>query len=573
MRRLYILSCFAICSIQLRAQQLIKHTSRATRWVDSVYKSLTPDQRIAQLMIIRESSTDEQGHPIIYADTIRSYIMQFNIGGICLFQGNPEEQAALLNEFQHIAQTPLMTCIDGETGLGMRMDGVEKIPDQMTLGAMQHADKFVSWIGKAMGEQCRRAGINVDYAPVVDINNNPKNPVIGYRSFGQNKYTVARYGIAIMKGLQSCDVMACAKHFPGHGDVDVDSHLDLPVIHKSLEGLDTLELYPFKKIFKAGIGSVMIAHLSIPAIEPTPHLASSLSPKFVTGLLRNQIGFKGISFTDALGMKGVAKYFPPGEVSVKSLEAGNDMLCLPTEIGLSIERIEAAITDRRLNWPDLEKRIKKVLYVKYNLGLSHIKNIDTANITADLNKDIPQIRKEVARRSLTAVALQNNRFIPLNKNEKIAYVAFGTDEANTITNDMSRELNATIYRISYGASDENTQQLQSELKKGNFDRIIVGVHNYSKRPAHNFGMNNASVNLIKQLGNIYPSATIIVFGNPYAIANMPDYRNIIACYEDDKIFQQNAFDFLTGKVRAEGKLPVTVMDTIPYGTGILVKTK
>ena len=572
MRRLYFLSYFIICFFQLHAQHLLKHTPKATRWVDSVYHSLTPAQRIAQLMVIRESSVQD-GKSIIYADSIRAYIKQFNIGGICLFQGGAAEQAALINEFQHIAQTPLMTCIDGETGLGMRMDGVEKIPDQMTLGAMQHADKFIYSIGKVMGEQCRRAGINVDYAPVVDINNNPKNPVIGYRSFGQNKYIVARYGIATMKGLQSCDVMACAKHFPGHGDVDVDSHLDLPVIHKSLAGLDTLELYPFKKIFKAGIGSVMIAHLSIPAIEPTPHLASSLSPKFVTGLLRNQIGFKGISFTDALGMKGVAKYFPPGEVSVKSLEAGNDMLCLPTEIGLSIGRIEAAIKDGRLSWPDLEKRIKKVLYVKYNLGLSHIKNIDTVNITADLNKDIPQIRKEVARRSLTAVALQNNRFIPLSKKEKIAYVALGTDRENTITNDMKTNLNATIFHISYEASGADAQQLQSELKKGNFDRIIVGVHDYSKHPAHNFGMNSVSISLIKQLGNNYPSATVVAFGNPYAIANMADYKNIISCYEDDAIFQQNAFDFLTGKARAEGKLPVTVTNAMPYGTGILVKAK
>lgn len=573
MRRLYFLFCFVILSFQLSAQQILKHTMRATRWVDSVYQSLTPDQRIAQLMIIRESSMDGHGRPVIYADSIRAYIRQFNIGGICIFQGDAPQQASLINEFQNMARTPLMVCIDGETGLGMRMEDVAKIPDQMTLGAMQHANKFVYKIGEVIGDQCRRAGINVNYAPVVDINNNPKNPVIGYRSFGQNKYIVASYGIAIMKGMQSKDIMACAKHFPGHGDVSVDSHLDLPVVNKPLASLDTLELYPFKKIFKAGIASVMIAHLSIPTIETTPHLASSLSPKFVTGLLKGQIGFKGISFTDALGMKGVAKYFPPGEVSVKSLEAGNDMLCLPTEIGLSIERIEAAIKDGKLNWTDLEKRIKKVLYAKYNLGLNHRVNTELNNITADLNKDIPQIRKEVARRSLTAVALQNNRFVPLSKTEKIAYIAFGTDTANTITTKLKADLNATIFHVSYQATDADAQQLQSELKKGNYDRILVGVHNYSKRPAHNFDMNDVSVNLIKQLGNTYPSATVIAFGNPYAIANMSDYKNIIACYEDDAIFQQNAFDFLSGKTRADGRLPVSVNDAMPYGTGLLVKAR
>ncbi|MDE1192933.1 MAG: glycoside hydrolase family 3 N-terminal domain-containing protein [Arachidicoccus sp.] len=570
MRRIYLFLIVTFPAFSLHAQQMLQRSQKATHWVDSVYNSLTPDQRIAQLMVIRESAMDSAGQPVIYDDSIKAYIKQFNIGGICLFQGTSAIQATHINEFQQMAQTPLITCIDGEMGLGMRMGDVQKFPDQMTLGAMRNADILIYKIGHAIGEQCKRAGINVDYAPVIDINNNPKNPVIGYRSFGQNKYVVADYGIAIMKGMQSYGIMACAKHFPGHGDVDVDSHLDLPVIHKSLESLDTLELYPFKKIFKAGIASVMIAHLSIPAIDSTPHVASSISPKFVTGLLRNKIGFTGISFTDALDMKGVAKYFPPGEVAVKSLEAGNDMLCLPTEIGLSIQRIQAAIIVGKLNADDIKNRVKKVLYAKYNLGLNHVKTIDTTGISAELNTNVPKIRIEVAKRSLTAVSLQKGIFSPLHKREKIAYVAFGTEEENSISKLMKGNLNADVFCISYHISSDSANQLIARLKNGSYKKIVVGIHHYNKTPANNFGMSNESVSLMNSIARQFPSADILVFGNPYAISKLTDYKNIIACYEDDDIFQKNAFDFLIGKAPALGRLPVSVTASLPFGTGILV---
>ncbi|HRH60065.1 MAG TPA: glycoside hydrolase family 3 N-terminal domain-containing protein, partial [Chitinophagaceae bacterium] len=290
------------------AQNFYEQTSEAKRWVDSVYKSLSKEERIAQLMVVRLSAKTQDGWQF-FDKQVEDEIKKYNIGAICLFQGNPAEQANFINHFQSIAKTPLMIAIDGETGLGMRMyDSVMKLPDQLTMGAVN--DVLVIYkAGQAMGEQCKRAGIQVDYAPVVDINSNPDNPVIGYRSFGEDKYKVARYGIEIMKGLQDAGVMACAKHFPGHGDVSVDSHYDLPVINKSLEQLDTLEMYPFRELFKAGVGSVMIAHLGIPAIDTTANQPTSLSKKNVTDLLRNELGFSGISFTDALEMQGVAKYY------------------------------------------------------------------------------------------------------------------------------------------------------------------------------------------------------------------------------------------------------------------------
>ena len=308
----------------------ISQTPAAVNWTDSVFKTLSDDERIAQLMVVRLSTYDAKAKKAIFFDSLVSeLIKKYNIGGICLFQGSPVKQANIINKLQLQAKTPILMCIDAEWGVGMRMiDSVLPLPRQMMLGAVSDAAIAYEY-GKIVAEQCKRVGLQVNYAPVVDINNNPNNPVINDRSFGEDKYKVALFGIQYMKGMQDNGVMACAKHFPGHGDVAVDSHFDLPVINKSMAQLDSLELYPFREIFKAGIGSVMIAHLSIPAIDNTPNKPTSISKNNVTELMRNQLGYQGLTFTDALEMQGVKKYFPDGAASVESLVAGNDMLCLP----------------------------------------------------------------------------------------------------------------------------------------------------------------------------------------------------------------------------------------------------
>ena len=254
-------------------------------WADSVFKTLSNEQKIAQLMIIRAHSNLGEKH----VQDVTNLIKKYDVGGLCFFQGGPVRQAKLTNFYQQTAKTPLMICIDGEWGLGMRLDSVINFPRQLMMGAVPDA-KLIYEFGKAVGNQCKRIGIQVNYAPDIDINNNPENPVINDRSFGEDKYKVALYGVQYMKGMQDVGVMACAKHFPGHGDVSVDSHLDLPVINKSRKELDSLELYPFRELIKAGVGSMMMAHLYIPSIDNTANQASSLSVKNVTGLLRNELG-------------------------------------------------------------------------------------------------------------------------------------------------------------------------------------------------------------------------------------------------------------------------------------------
>ena len=558
---LFILLFF---SYQSKTQSFYQASDEAKHWVDNTFKKLSKKQRIAQLMVIRLSEKTPTGIAF-YDAKVEKEIRKYNIGSVCLFQGSPVQQAGFINRFQRIAKTPVLFCIDDETGLGMRLDSVAKFPDQITIGATNDSS-LVYNIGKAIGKQCKRIGIQVSYAPVVDINNNANNPVINFRSLGQDKYKVAAYGIEMMQGIQSENIMACAKHFPGHGDVDVDSHKDLPVINKSLAQLDSLELYPFKQVFAAGIGSVMIAHLSIPAIDSTPHLPTSLSSKNVNGLLRNELNYNGISFTDALEMKGVAKYYPQGAAAVQSLVAGNDMLCLPGNVKDCIRQIRKAIRKKQLRWNNIDNSVQKVLLAKYNLGLNKIQPVNTENLTADLNEDVRALRKETARKAITLLQLQNKDFLSLSTHKKIAFVGFGIRKNNAFADSIKNRYNADVYCISYKDSTAKSDSILKALQ-GKYDAVVIGVHQLTKYPFNNFGLSKTAVDLLNQLQANTNTITFL-FGNPYAVKNMCNAANLLACYEDDIIFQQQAFEVLKGTVKPQGTLPVTVCEKYAFGSGI-----
>ena len=542
--------------------------SPAQKWVDSVFASLTPDQRIAQLMVVRLSERTSTGI-LFYDKKVTELVKKYNIGGVCLFQGSPTLQAATVNSLQAIAKTPIMMCIDGENGLGMRFDSIIPLNRQMMMGAVQDETIIYNY-GKLVGEQCKRAGIHVNYAPVVDVNNNPNNPVINDRSFGEDKYKVASYGIAYMKGMQDVGVMACAKHFPGHGDVDVDSHKDLPVINKTIAQLDSLEFYPFKQIFKAGVGSVMIAHLSIPAIDNIPNKPTSISYKNVTELMRNKMGYQGLTFTDALEMQGVKKFYPNGEASVESIIAGNDMLCLPGDVPMSIAKIKEAIKKKKLSWADIETHCRKVLAAKYQYGMANLQPVNLTNITADINSNVNAMKKVIAENALTLLNKTDDVFFPLKPNDaltKIVYVSLGTSTDNEFSKKLRSEYKADVFYINYKHDAGRVLSLVELIKK-RYKKVIIGVHNYARVPLNNFGISPSAVDLVTQLQN-QTNAITFVFGNPYAIKNWCNAKNLVACYEDDTITQNTAFEFLQGKIQAKGKLPVTVCDKYKFGSGLV----
>jgi beta-glucosidase-like glycosyl hydrolase len=567
-----LITLFTICSANAQIA--------AQKWVDSVFNSLTDEQRIAQLMVVRMSAPGANGKAVIFDAQVRDLINKYNIGSLCVFQGGPTQLANYMNEFQQMARTPIMMCIDGEYGLGMRVDSVLHFPYQISAGAVTNKQLIYNY-GKAMGEQCKRMGIHVNYAPVVDVNNNPANPVIGFRSFGEDKYKVGDFGAEITKGMQDAGIMACAKHFPGHGDVSVDSHFDLPVINKTKQQLTDLELYPFQQIFKANVGSVMIAHLAIPAIDNTPNRPTSISPANVTDLLRKEMGYGGISFTDALEMKGVAKYYPGGEASVLSIIAGNDMLCLPGNVTETIDAIKKAIKKKRLTWEDIYSKTKKVLVAKYNLGLNVKPVINTTNLLYDINSKVNEIRQQVFEEAITALRNEEDAktFLPLQKNtkEKIAYLAIGISTDNIITKKIKDQFGADVFYFDNKQSGGRTLSTIELLKK-RYNKVIIGVHNYSMlngKGTNKILINETNKILIQQATANLPNAICIMFGNPYALKYINVGKNVfpIAAYEDDAIVQNLVYEMLTGNIGMQGKLPVTVQPSLPYGTGFLVGKK
>jgi beta-glucosidase-like glycosyl hydrolase len=575
---------FILCCVNIAyTQQFLKPSKKANKWVDSVFNALSEDEKIAQLFIIRAHSNLGADH----IEKVTNLIKQYNVGGLCFFQGGPIRQANLNNYYQSIAKTPLLITMDAEWGLGMRLDSVNLLPKNMMLGALQN-DSFVFRVGRFIGQQCKRMGIHLNYAPVVDVNNNPENPVINDRSFGENKNKVSSYSIQLTKGMQSEGVMACAKHFPGHGDVAVDSHLDLPIINKSFVALDSLELYPFKQQIKNNVGCIMTAHLSVPAIDTTKNLPTSLSKKTVTDLLKNKLGFKGLIITDGLEMKALTKFFPSGESSAQAIIAGNDLLCLPEQIDSSIIKIKEAIANKKLSKKQFNASVKKVLLAKYNLGLGKKQFIDTNNLTEDLNSQTNNLVAAIAENAITTVKQNNENIIPLNNITKpkdvlprVALIHIGNGKDNEFARRMQHDWNADVYHytnsysMNYVIRDsieprtgviisgtkakydlaQNIIDSCTKLKK--YDAIVISVHQYNRRPANNFGLDTAAVFLMQNFSKDKNTISFF-FGNPYAIKNNCDAQNIIACYDDDEIIQSKAADLLQGRFKTKGILPVTV---------------
>ncbi|MBO9152785.1 glycoside hydrolase family 3 N-terminal domain-containing protein [Chitinophaga sp. GCM10012297] len=556
----------ASTQLKSRTTQEKPRQSKADHWVDSVFNSLSHEERIAQLIMIRMHSNLGQDH----INSVLNDVRVNKIGGMVTFQGGPVRQAMLINRYQAASKTPLLIATDGEWGLGMRfVDSVIAFPRNLMLGAVQDS-ALIYEVGKAIGEQCKRMGIQYNFAPVLDVNNNPNNPVINDRSFGEDKYQVARLGIAMIKGMQDAGVMACAKHFPGHGDTDVDSHYDLPSINKTLSQLDSLELYPFQRAIDAGVGSVMIGHLYLPAIDKKANTPSSISYKTVTDLLQKRMGFDGLIVTDALEMKGISKYYDHGQESLQSLLAGNDLMELPSTAKGSIAAIAAAIKKGTISRAEVYRRVKKVLRAKYDLGLAELQPIDPANITEDLNAAVLPLRRRISEEAIT-VLRNDNHLLPLPVtigNKKLAIVAVGVDGGNNTFIDAVRSHRADVdaYVFSPRQSEAQVNAMVKRLK-AQYDAVIIAVQNYSRRPANNYGINAAERLIVNQLQEEMPAATV-TFGNPYAIRYFCDAPTIIAAYEDDSLTHKAAADVIFGKLDPKGKLPVTVCANFKFGAGL-----
>lgn len=520
------------------------------QWVDSVYNALNQEERIGQLFMVAAYS----GGKNYNEELVTKLIAAHQIGGLIFMQGGPVRQALLTNKYQEMAQVPLLIAMDGEWGLGMRLDSVRNFPRQMMLGATRDTD-LVYRMGAAIAAQCNRLGVNIDFAPDVDVNNNAANPVINSRSFGEDKTHVSRLGIAYMKGLQKNGVMACAKHFPGHGDTNVDSHKDLPLITKTLDQLDTLELYPFKQLINAGVACVMVAHLEVPAIDTAKHVPTSLSATAVTTLLKNKLGFQGLVITDALGMQGVTKYFPAGEADLRALMAGNDILLFSQDVPAAIVKIKTALDSGLVSHIALEASVKKILSAKYDAGLYETKRIATEHITEDLNYYIDSLRLQVARSAITLVKDDNEILKKINENSRVGYIGINASTPTPLYNRLQDVfVNMDAAWIPKNIAKDSVKAILAGVAK--YDALIVGIHNLNFSPSNNYGLSEDQSVLIKNLEN-NKNVMFVLMGNAYEMQSFCNAGSVMVSYEDDSLTELLVADALLRKMKAKGKLPVT----------------
>lgn len=564
------LFCIGLLSIMLisaafaqNKPNFINFINQKHTWVDSVFNTLTPKQRIAQLFLVRAHTNLGQK----YIDSVKQVIEKEQLGGLVVFQGGPVRHANMFNQYQKVSKVPLLITFDGEWGLGMRMpDSTISYPYQMTLGAIQNNNVLYE-MGRQVARDFQRIGMHFNFAPVVDINNNPKNPVINFRSFGDNKYKVTAKAKAYMDGMVQGGILASLKHFPGHGDTDVDSHHDLPQLKFDKARLDSLEMYPFRELIKDGAPSVMVAHMNIPALDATPNMPSSISKKVVTDILRKELGFKGLTVTDAMDMNGVKKFFPKGEADVMAIEAGHDLLEVSENSGRAIDLIEKAIKSGRISQADIDARVKKVLATKLWLGLNQLKPVNTNNLYQDLNTASSQ--SLVQRISDAAVTLLKSdrglkRFDP---RRETSIVSVGIDKPQDFEIGLANQLGEhDQYFIKGNETEEQLKDLMKEAKDNR--QIILVIHDNRARPRSELQLNDATKEFIDKIAGRRTISVMLT--NPYALNSVDVMRSssVLLGYQNDFFMQKAVLKALLKQIKPEGRLPVTISDDLQNGDGI-----
>ncbi|MBC8308401.1 MAG: serine hydrolase [Pelagibacterales bacterium] len=534
------------------AQNKAVFLSHSTTWADSIMTTLSEKERIAQLFMVAAYSNKGEDHK----QQITNLVQQYKIGGVMFLQGGPVRQAQLTNYYQSKSKTPLMIAIDGEWGVAMRLDSSLRFPWQMTLGAIED-EKLIYEMGVEVARQCKLLGIHINFAPVVDVNSNPENPIINNRSFGENPQKVGRMGVAYMKGMQDNNVLACAKHFPGHGDTDSDSHKTLPTVNQLKQQLEQVELLPFKMLIENGLGSVMVAHLHIPSLDDTKDLAVSLSPKVVNGLLKKEMGFTGLAITDALNMKGVSQFYAPAEVDLKALLAGNDVLLFAEDVPKAIEEIQKAIKQKKISQAEIDARCHKILMAKQWMGLAQYTPTDLSIIKNQIiTTETKLLDKKLVQSSLTLLQNYDN-LLPLKSLDtlKMASVSIGED-ASDFKQMLSNYGPITHFTISEQATASEQAVLLNKLAP--FNLVIASIHKSNENAWKSYKIAKET-DIFLQAIALQSKVIVSIFANPYSINSFlftNNFDGLILAYQNSKVAQEQTAQAIFGGIGIHGKLPV-----------------
>lgn len=545
--------CFISLNVSAQKESFIESLNHQNRWVDSVFKKLSRKKKIAQLFFVRAHTN----RGMAYEDSVAKVIKDEQLGGVVFFQGGPVRHAQLINNYQKLVKVPLLITMDGEWGLGMRIDSALSYPYQMTLGAIQD-NSLIYKMGQQVGYDFKRLGMQMNLGPDIDVNNNPDNPVINYRSFGDNKYNVAAKGVAYFMGMQDAGILTTAKHFPGHGDTNVDSHLDLPLLPFTRKRLDSLEEYPFRQAINADISGVMIAHMNIPALDTTKNLPSTLSRPIVTGELKDSLRFKGLVVSDAMEMKAVVKYFPDGEADVRAFLAGNDIIELSENSARAIKKIKKAIRKDKITKEEFNAKVKKVLAAKYWAGLNQYQETDVNHLVEDLHR--PAATALIQQLSDAAVTLVKGsatglQMVPLHRTALVSIGAEGTVFQSELAKWYTYN---KWFDIGKTSSVAELKDILATLK--DYDQVYVAINDTRLRPASKL---DYSADVKQFIGDLaaHSNTVITVFANAYTIADLPGIEKcsaLLVCYQMTDALQRSAVKVITQQLKPSGRLPVTI---------------
>ncbi len=539
---------------------VVKKEYNAQRlWVDSIYNRMTLKEKVGQLFMVDVFSSKSKKE----TDKIKKLIEEFHIGGIIFSKGGPKRQAKLNNEYQELSKIPLLIGMDAEWGLAMRLDSTKAFPWNMTLGAIQD-NNLIEETGRQIAKHCKRLGVHINFAPVVDMNTNPDNPIIGNRCFGEDKDIVTEKALAFMKGMQQEGVLASAKHFPGHGDTDSDSHKTLPTITFDQKRIDSIELYPYRKLIADGLSSVMVAHLNIPSLEPRSGYPSSISKNVVTNILQDSLGFKGLIITDALNMKGASDFKAPGDIDLAAFKAGNDILLISEDVPLASQKIISAYYSGEITEQRLSRSVKKILLAKYKAGLHNYKPVKTEYLIEELNSIANEIlHNELVENSLTLI--KNDRAILPVKNldlKKVAYVSLGDDSGEVFLDALNK------YTKVDWVKGNQLPDILDQLR--NYNYVIVGLHKSNDNPWKDYKFKDKELVWLYEIARLN-NTVLTVFSRPYAMLDLQtttNFEGILMAYQNSPIVQQKAAQLLFGAIEAKGKLPVSLGEEFPLGTGL-----
>ncbi|UOU98854.1 hypothetical protein MUU74_02630 [Chryseobacterium daecheongense] len=552
---------FFFISSKIAAQYQPKNLSqadlnKAQQWVDKTYSSLSQDEKLGQLFIVALYTNKDENH----INQVRNIVVNDKIGGLILMQDDAAREINLVNEFQQKSKVPLMIGMDAEWGLYQRIAAAHKFPWAMTLGAIQDKDLIYQMASK-IAEDCKRMGINWDFAPVVDVNTNPNNPIIGNRSFGSEVNNVINSALSYSNGLQDNNILAAIKHFPGHGDTSTDSHLDLPVVSHNIDRLNTVELAPFKALMNKGIGGVMVAHLYVPSLESGKGIPASVSKNIITGLLKEKLGFKGLIITDALNMGAVANKYNPGELDALAFKAGNDIMLFSQGVAEGKKLIQKAIDNGEIPQSRVEESVKKILLTKYFLGLSQYTPKNPENVNYDLNNTSHQKLVQNLYANALTLLKDEKKLLPLNCKGTYYYVPLEEAPYQTFANQLN--LGTTV--IVKKASEINTIPANST--------VIVGFHKDNSTAYKPYKISAESKKILADLAK-NQNVILNVFGSAYALKDidLAKVSTVLVSYENNDDSMKATADALNGKTKISGRLPVLVNDNLKPGIGMDLNT-